>query len=253
MKTKQIMISMMVLAPGAVVSAANTEIPTETVSIVEYSQSRGDRDHDGLFMDSYPGSVNTYESVGEARIWVNGQGNVYVESRKSYGFDLTDLPVEPSKIISASLSLHCVGGSRYSGQPHMAVDLWGTQGLGQEVDYSSGQFLQRTNGRSFDHNDYSVSIDVTTFVQSATNTVGFGLRTPVVDGEMYYAGAVLDIEYQVPCEVDFTGDGVLNFLDVSVFISSFSEGSNVADLNGDSVLNFFDVSAFLQVFTSGCA
>jgi hypothetical protein len=54
------------------------------------------------------------------------------------------------------------------------------------------------------------------------------------------------------CPVDLNGDGVLNFFDVSAFLSSFGAGNLAADLNGDGVLNFFDVSAFLTAFAGGC-
>lgn len=51
---------------------------------------------------------------------------------------------------------------------------------------------------------------------------------------------------------DLTGDGVLNFFDVSAFLSAFSKGDPVADFTGDGVFNFFDVSAFLGEFAAGC-
>ncbi len=46
--------------------------------------------------------------------------------------------------------------------------------------------------------------------------------------------------------------GVLNFFDVSAFLTGFSTMSPVADLNGDGVYNFFDVSAFLTAYSAGC-
>ena len=51
---------------------------------------------------------------------------------------------------------------------------------------------------------------------------------------------------------DITGDGVLNFFDVSAFIGLYSSGSLDADFTGDGVLDFFDVSAFINSYTSGC-
>ncbi|MBL4699283.1 MAG: hypothetical protein JKX70_10665, partial [Phycisphaerales bacterium] len=50
------------------------------------------------------------------------------------------------------------------------------------------------------------------------------------------------------CIADFTGDGVLNFFDVSAFLIAFSSGDPIADLTDDGVFNFFDVSAFLTAF-----
>ncbi|PCI07876.1 hypothetical protein COB72_09410 [bacterium] len=54
------------------------------------------------------------------------------------------------------------------------------------------------------------------------------------------------------CIADFTGDGVYDFHDISVFLSLFAGGDLGADLTGDGILNFFDISAFLQAFAQGC-
>jgi len=54
------------------------------------------------------------------------------------------------------------------------------------------------------------------------------------------------------CIADFTGDGVLNFFDVSAFLIAFSSCDPIADLTDDGVFNFFDVSAFLTAFSAGC-
>jgi len=55
-----------------------------------------------------------------------------------------------------------------------------------------------------------------------------------------------------PCPADLTGDGVLNFFDISAFLSAFNSGDSLADLNGDGIYNFFDVSDFLGAFAEGC-
>jgi len=55
------------------------------------------------------------------------------------------------------------------------------------------------------------------------------------------------------CEADFTGDGLLNFFDVTEFLSLFQSQDPQADLNGDGNFNFFDVSAFLAVFAQSCS
>lgn len=58
--------------------------------------------------------------------------------------------------------------------------------------------------------------------------------------------------YDVDCPADLNGDGVLNFFDVSVFLTAFAAQSDIADFNNDGQLNFFDVSAFLAAFSEGC-
>lgn len=55
-----------------------------------------------------------------------------------------------------------------------------------------------------------------------------------------------------PCLADFTGNGILDFFDVSAFLTAFNNNDPIADLNGDSIFNFFDVSTFLTAFSQGC-
>lgn len=55
------------------------------------------------------------------------------------------------------------------------------------------------------------------------------------------------------CPADLSGDGVLNFFDVSAFLGAYSAGQPGADFTGDGSLNFFDVSAFLGAYSGGCA
>ena len=54
------------------------------------------------------------------------------------------------------------------------------------------------------------------------------------------------------CTADLTGDGVLNFFDVSAFLAAYSDMDPAADFTGDGAFNFFDVSAFLNAFANGC-
>lgn len=50
---------------------------------------------------------------------------------------------------------------------------------------------------------------------------------------------------------DLTGDGVLDFFDVSAFLTAYNAQDPVADFDGDGQFTFFDVSAFLSAFSSG--
>jgi len=54
------------------------------------------------------------------------------------------------------------------------------------------------------------------------------------------------------CPADLSGDGELNFFDVSAFLVGFAAQDPIADFTGDGVFNFFDVSAFLVAFNAGC-
>lgn len=57
---------------------------------------------------------------------------------------------------------------------------------------------------------------------------------------------------QSSCPADLTGDGSLNFFDVSAFLTAFGAMDPVADFTGDGSFNFFDVSEFLTAFSAGC-
>ncbi len=54
------------------------------------------------------------------------------------------------------------------------------------------------------------------------------------------------------CAADLTGDGVLDFFDVSAFLSAYSAQDPAADFTGDGQYDFFDVSAFLSAYSAGC-
>ncbi|MBL4809102.1 MAG: S8 family serine peptidase [Phycisphaerales bacterium] len=55
-----------------------------------------------------------------------------------------------------------------------------------------------------------------------------------------------------PCPADINGDGVLDFFDISAFLSAFGANDPISDFNGDGAWDFFDISAFLSAFSSGC-
>ena len=54
------------------------------------------------------------------------------------------------------------------------------------------------------------------------------------------------------CRPDLDLSGGIDFFDVSLFLSGFTENLARGDWNDDGVWDFFDVSAFLNDYTSGC-
>lgn len=54
------------------------------------------------------------------------------------------------------------------------------------------------------------------------------------------------------CPVDFRQDGVLNFFDISDFLSRFNSRHPMGDFNRDGLFNFFDVASFIGAFNAGC-
>ena len=96
------------------------------------------------------------------------------------------------------------------------------------------------------------------------------LTTTVTDEEMAVAAwqigdfGVADLETHnlnsdgtlgpsaMPCLADLTGDGELDFFDVSDFLDAFGAQDPIADFTGDGEYDFFDVSDFLDAFGAGC-
>lgn len=70
--------------------------------------------------------------------------------------------------------------------------------------------------------------------------------SPIVEMDF----ATINITNQ--CPADLTGDGTVNFFDVSAFLNAFAAQDPIADFTGDGLYNFFDVSAFLNAFAAGC-
>lgn len=60
------------------------------------------------------------------------------------------------------------------------------------------------------------------------------------------------VDSSEPCPADLTGEGDLNFLDVSAFLSLYGMMDPAADFQPDGNFNFLDVSAFLSAFGAGC-
>ena len=54
------------------------------------------------------------------------------------------------------------------------------------------------------------------------------------------------------CPADLTGEGELNFFDISTFLSAFDNQEPAADFDMNGEFNFFDVSSFLAAFNAGC-
>ncbi len=79
---------------------------------------------------------------------------------------------------------------------------------------------------------------------------GIGLR----DQDQVAASLMSNFSITIidPCPVDLNDDGMVDFFDVSVFLTAFSTMGPVADFNHDGIVNFFDVSAFLAAYNAGC-
>ncbi len=79
------------------------------------------------------------------------------------------------------------------------------------------------------------------------------------DPEEFYLFAFFDVSVdnfsitrEAGCTADLTGDGVLDFFDVSAFVNAFTAQDPAADWNSDRVWDFFDVSEFINAYNAGC-
>jgi hypothetical protein len=78
-----------------------------------------------------------------------------------------------------------------------------------------------------------------------TNDLDFN----TIDGTQYINLSNPDV---ATCDADLSGDGVLNFFDVSAFLAAYTAMDPAADFTDDGLFNFFDVSAFLAAYSAGC-
>ncbi len=113
--------------------------------------------------------------------------------------------------------------------------------------------------------DASTGVQITKLLPSdGTGADEFGYSI-AIDNGVVAAGAHQDSDngpnsgsayvFTVPgadCPADLTDDGILNFFDISAFLTAFNTQDPIADFTDDGVYDFFDVSAFLQAFAAGC-
>jgi hypothetical protein len=117
--------------------------------------------------------------------------------------------------------------------------------LDQEIGYIGFSFLGN-NGTELHYGWAEVQVDNSNDTQEGF-LVLYRIGYETEPGVPIAAGAPLGCS-----PADLTGDGVLNFFDVSAFLTAFLAGDTAADFTGDGQFNFFDVSAFLSAFNAGC-
>lgn len=110
------------------------------------------------------------------------------------------------------------------------------------------------DGTMYDLNDYLSEgaefeiLSRATGVNNNGDIVGWGR---LLDGSV---GAFLIEGFAPPadCMADLNGDGVLDFFDVSSFLSLFNAQDPSVDYDRNDSWDFFDVSAFLNAYNAGC-
>jgi cytochrome c len=90
--------------------------------------------------------------------------------------------------------------------------------------------------------------------RSHFESLGIDYEDMILNGPWADLGAwrTAEIVRLSSCPADFTRDGVLDFFDVSAFLSAYNAQQAPADLNHDGAFDFFDVSEFLNALAAGC-
>ncbi len=100
--------------------------------------------------------------------------------------------------------------------------------------------MAASDAASNDHFSSSIAID------------NDGVDAHLDDDNDRDSGSAYVFTVPTPCIADLTGDGILDFFDISAFLTSFNAQDPIADFTGEGIYDFFDVSAFLQAFAAGC-
>lgn len=107
--------------------------------------------------------------------------------------------------------------------------------------------------------DISTGQQVAKYLPSDGSSYDFFGVSATITGSTAFIGASGDnsgsaYAFSLPslCTPDVTGDGSLDFFDVSAFLTAYAANDPAADFNADGSFNFFDVSAFLVAYLAGC-
>jgi len=125
------------------------------------------------------------------------------------------------------------------GQNYVLVETVGPAGTGTsggwiETGFNAGDFVDLTS---------TIRVKFVASDLGDGSVVEAGIDDVRIFGVSCVAGS---------CPADLTGDGVLDFFDISAFLTAFANQDPEADFSDDGVFDFFDISAFLTAFSAGC-
>jgi len=168
----------------------------------------------------------------------NGPSEFIARAATFGGTDGTDRDRSDSML---DLAIHPVSGET------------STQGSNSKLDYLIYQDSVATARRSFIFRSIGTGMTIDQIPEPARS---FPINPFSISGfSSDHRPVVIDFilpEATAACPADLTGDGSLNFLDVSAFLAAFGNQDPIADFTGDGSFNFLDVSAFLAAFGAGC-
>ncbi|MFK7758403.1 MAG: GC-type dockerin domain-anchored protein [Phycisphaerales bacterium] len=98
-----------------------------------------------------------------------------------------------------------------------------------------------------------VFVEISSSLFTVDTSTGAASEVGVIESSQTWDAVTLVVEEAGgACLADLTGEGDLNFLDVSAFLSAYGAMDPSADFETDGSFNFLDVSAFLAAFAAGC-
>lgn len=109
--------------------------------------------------------------------------------------------------------------------------------------------------QGFDEVSPDVFVEISSHLFTIDPVSGVGTNLGVVEGDQTWDAVTLVVDVGVAsgCNpADLNGDGELDFLDISAFLTLFVAQDPAADLTGDGEVDFLDISSFLTSFGAGC-
>lgn len=208
--------------------------------------------YDGSAGDEFGVSVAMTDTT--AIVGARGNDIAAFDGGSVYLFDTNTLQaVEPFRIIPSDVgqfdqfgsSVAIEGTTAFIGSPE------GLQFAGSAYAYNitTGEQIQKlipSDNNVGDEFGYSLAVSGTTLIAGSPGSAANGSFLPSGAAYLY------DFTVIEPCRADLTDDGLLDFFDVSAFLSAYDSGDLLADFTGDGVFDFFDVSAFLISYSEGC-
>ena len=166
----------------------------------------------------------------------NGQGEIVLTA--DYGYEVVLYGFDMSAFSSAFSSDPTINAVRVVG--------CSSTPLFEEID----AVISETTHNSYDFSEAPLRAREIRLLFDAAN---LGNLSDDIAFDNIRFGQVAVTPEEIACPSDFaTPVCVLNFLDVSAFLSAFSAGDPSADITGEGSFNFLDVSAFLQDYANGC-
>ncbi len=196
------------------------------------------------FVDMHPAGMNNStiydaadgQQVGVVNLWSNPHGAVWSGTPESF------IDVHPDGATSSTLTA-CEGGLQLGyatfddGQPaHPAI--W----AGSKETYTELLGVVPAGYAGFTPSAIDVAADGTISIVGSSYNQDAGRNEAIL----------LTSSSAPPCPADINGDGILDLVDINLFVTGFLGQDPVADLNGDGVYDLGDINAFVTGFLGGC-